>query len=90
MPLNARNLEIIVVGPNRQLQVQRQRQDIGVVRVATANPASRFYELSPVLGAINDGDREGGQGEKKGIELKPSGARAEGGTRRLRPSLRRV
>jgi hypothetical protein len=42
-----------------------ERQDSDVIRVASAHATSRFYDLAPVLGAINDGDRKGSEREKK-------------------------
>ena len=75
MPLDAADLEIVVVGPDGQFQVQRERQDIDIVRVASTHATSRFCDLSPVLGAINHGEGKGSERQKQSIEMKPFLAR---------------
>jgi hypothetical protein len=69
VPLDARVLEVVVVGPDGNVQVKRKCQYIDVVGIALADSASGCRELAFVLRPFHDGDGEGGAGQKKSVEV---------------------
>lgn len=79
MPLHASVFEIVVVRPHREIQVERQREHINVVRITLTDAALGFGQMVLVLGAFDDGEGKRRQRQQQGVRAKALllGERAE-------------
>ena len=66
MPLYAGILEIVIVRPDRQFQLEREGQHVYVVGVAGTNAAAGFGHLILVLSRVNNPDGKRGH-DQNGI-----------------------
>jgi hypothetical protein len=63
-----RAAEIFVVRPDWDSELESEREQLGVVRIPTADPAKRLGQSPGVAGAFDDGYRQRGDGENQNID----------------------
>ena len=70
VPFHPGVLEVVVVRPDRETQVEREREYVNVVWIARADAAIGLQQVVFVLGTLHDGDWEGRQCEQEGVQMK--------------------
>jgi len=73
-------LEVVVIGPHRESQVERKGQYINVVRIARTHPTVSVGQVILVLGPLDNGDGKRRQREQQRVQAKYANRSACGST----------